>query len=152
AEPGIEIVHNTQNVGYATGNNIGARRLIDKGCEIIVFANPDVSISTESLNSLVTALRSRPRAGCAGGLPLNRDGTAAIAARNRPNLVEKLILYGPLRRVRRLESSCRRHWIPVETLADGDEVYAVCGACVAIRATAFTQMDGLDEKTFLYEE
>jgi N-acetylglucosaminyl-diphospho-decaprenol L-rhamnosyltransferase len=150
--PGLAIIQNNANLGYAAGNNVGARYLLELGCEILLFVNPDVTLPAESLTSLVETLAADPSAGCAGGVPLTPLGVAKAAARRRPSTIQKIVAYGPLKRVPLLGQTCRGHWIFAADLNDGARVYSVMGPCLVFRADAFRQIGGLDENTFLYEE
>jgi GT2 family glycosyltransferase len=150
--PKATIIENPANLGYAAGNNVGARHLMALGCEFLVFLNPDVLIADQVLESLVETLVSRPRAGCSGGVPLTASGEPTVVARNRPSWLEKIVVYGPLRRIPLLERLCRRHFVSANDLVDGASVYAVCGACIAFRTAIFNEIAGFDEHTFLYEE
>jgi GT2 family glycosyltransferase len=150
--PSLQVIESGVNLGYAAGNNLGARLLLESGCTFLVFLNPDVTVRSDTITHLVDTLRRDPHAGCAGGIPHTAAGEIANIARRRPSLTEKLIAYGPLRRTPFVRRLCRRHWIGMDELSEGSSVYAVCGACIAFRAEAFRSIQGFDENTFLYEE
>jgi GT2 family glycosyltransferase len=150
--PSVTLIENAKNLGYAAGNNVGARSLVACGCDYLVFVNPDVTLPIESLAGLIETLASVSLAGCAGGVPVTPSGRPADIARRRPSVLEKIIAYGPLRHVPLLERLSRGHWITREEIRAGASVYAVSGACVAFRAQAFREIGGFDENTFLFEE
>jgi len=149
--PEVLVIENATNVGYARGNNIGARHLLHFGFDFLGFVNPDVTISPDGLASLLETLAKRPAAGCAGGVPLT-SGKPAVVARNRPSVLQKIVVYGPLHNIQALKGFRDEHWLHSRELTDSAEVYAVCGACVTFRAEAFRDVGGFDENTFLYEE
>jgi len=148
----ISIIENEQNLGYATGNNVGAQYLLREGCDHLVFLNPDVMLESDSLLKLISSLSVNARIGCAGGVPRTPPGKFDAPARTRPSLLEKVVTYGPLWRVPFLNHLCRKHLRRDESLADGEHVYAVYGACIAFRSEAFQNIGGFDQSTFLYEE
>lgn len=150
--PQLHVIENSSNKGYAAGNNVGARFLLNRGCHFLVFLNPDVVLQNDSLEKLIAALDLPSRSGCAGGVPVTPLGKFNAAARTRPSALEKIVIYGPLRRVPVLMNHCRRHLISHEFLRDGEEIYAAYGACIAFRSEAFREMGLFDEHTFLYEE
>src|SRR5579883_391897 len=148
----VSILVNEANLGFARGNNIGARWLIERGCEFLIFANPDVSLSCDLVRELIAALSVDPRTGCAGGVAQSPRGETSIAVRTRPSFLEKLVFYGPLHRIRFLRRLCHEHFVDLSSLCNFAEVYAVSGALLAVRSEAFQQCGGFDPKTFLYEE
>jgi GT2 family glycosyltransferase len=150
--PSVALIQNDENLGYAAGNNVGARGLLEHGCDSLVFVNPDVILPVDSLVHLIEALSSASDAGCVGGVPITPSGKSADVARTRPSAMEKIVGYGPLRRVPLLGRLSRGHWVTLSAIKAGMPVYAVSGACVAFRAKAFREIGGFDENTFLFEE
>jgi GT2 family glycosyltransferase len=150
--PGIRVIRNSCNLGYARGNNVGAGYLCFQRCDYLLFINPDVLISDTSLTALVESLGQCEAAGAAGGLPKNADGISRMAARTKPSPLEKLVLYGPLHRLPFLGRLGCRHFLDWRNVKEGEPVYAICGACILFRSGAFEDAGGFDESTFLYEE
>jgi len=150
--PNIHIIRSSSNIGFARGHNLGARYLLDRGCDYLLFINPDVLITPPALRSLVETLSRAPGAGCCGGLPINKNGVSRMACRNKPSPSDKLFLYGPAVRLRITKHLFSRHFVDYQKLQDGSPVYAVSGACILFRAVAFKDINGFDEATFLYEE
>lgn len=150
--PGVSILQNQANFGYAKGNNLGARYLLEHGCTRLLFLNPDVVLQADSFVALLHALDRSPTAGCAGGLSFNDEGVSRMSARSKPTSIEKIVLYGPLNRLPGFRRFRARHFISPQTLQDGSAVYAVTGACLLFKAKAFDDAGGFDENTFLYEE
>lgn len=151
-DPSVRVIYNSSNLGYARGNNRGATELLKLGCHVLVFINPDVEIDLRCLSRFLAALEADPRTGCVGGCPMTPAGDLVVAARNKPALLQKIVLYGPLRRISVLERACSQHWIFPEDSWTEVPVYAVSGACLAFCARAFCEIGGFDESTFLYEE
>jgi N-acetylglucosaminyl-diphospho-decaprenol L-rhamnosyltransferase len=150
--PSIHMIRSLSNLGFARGHNVGARYLLDRGCDYLLFINPDVLITPLALRALVETLVRTPEAGCCGGLPLNEKGVSRMACRNRPSPGEKLFLYGPFARLSITRHLASRHFVDYQKLQNGSPVYAVSGACILFRAIAFKEINGFDEATFLYEE
>lgn len=152
ALPSVTILRNVRNLGYAKGNNIGAKVLLERDCKLLMFINPDVLITNAALSALREAVTENSRVGCVGGLPTNDGGVSRMACRNRPSFVDTLILYGPLARLPWIGRVRRRHFIDWQSLPDNAPVYAVSGACILFPVAAFTAIGGFDENTFLYQE
>jgi len=150
--PEVEMITNTENVGFARGNNLAIRK--GRGRHFFLLNN-DTIVSKGSLRSLLQFMEERPRAGMAAGHLVNFDGStqfryypielptlATLCADlfwlNR-NSTSNHIGRGPL----------ARHWDP-------DKPYRmeqVPGACILIRREAFENFGLFDEGyQFWYED
>ena len=150
--PGVRVIRNAVDVGSAAGNNRGGRLLQTFGCDHVVFVDPAVRIEPASLAHLIAALEADEENGCAGGVPIDKTGQVGAVARNRPTVLEKIVLSGPLRHIPILQRWCRGHWIFTDELSGGAGVYAVSGWCMAFRSDALRLTGGFDERVFLYEQ
>jgi GT2 family glycosyltransferase len=158
--PNIPIIETGRNLGYPRGNNIGASYLADRNCTEIAFINPDVTVRTGTLQKMRDVLQNKPGLGCVGGMALDANPTGASGFRNKPAFLEKVILGGKLRYLpvfRQLlnplaEKLTARHYVPIERLTDGTLVYAAPGPCIMFQTSAFVQIGGFDEETFLFQE
>lgn len=158
--PAVHMITNATNVGYASGNNIGARYLLDAGCQYLAFVNPDVTVREDTLRLMQLELSRHPRAGCIGGLAEVRGKPSKMNFRNKPGPLEMLLIYGHLRYLPGLRSLLRstlerleaHHFVPNDALSETKPVYAVAGACIMFPATVFEKIGGFDPGTFLYQE
>lgn len=146
--PDTALIENPTNVGFAAGNNVGARYLLDRGCDLLLFLNPDVILTKNSVGHLVRALQEHERVGCAGG----DAGQWRGACRNRPTALQEIVLYGPLRSLPFAERLWLQHTEPLREYDGVFETYAIGGACMLFRSRAFREIGGFDEGTFLYAE
>jgi GT2 family glycosyltransferase len=144
----IPVLAQRSNRGYAVGNNLGATYLLGRGASHILFVNPDARPFPGSIRLLMDALSEFDRVGCSGSASIDETGALVPGCRTRPTWLEKIVLYGPLRRMRWSKTLAARHY---ETSGD-KHVYAVSGACIMFRGDAFLEIGGFDEATFLYEE
>ena len=156
--PGVQVIRTGANLGYARGNNVGCRVLLERGCDYLLIVNPDVRITPEMPARLIQALADNPQAGCAGGCAVGDNGQPArVSFRNKPTLADEVIVYGQLRdlpvlsRVLREPLAWRRNKLYAAPTETGG-VYAVSGACFMIRAAVFADIGGFDESTFLHHE
>lgn len=60
------LIENGENLGYAGGNNIGIRRALDDGCDLILLLNNDVLLEPGCIEPLLSAALAVPRAGMFG--------------------------------------------------------------------------------------
>ena len=58
--PGIEIVENGTNLGYAGGNNVGFRIALERGADYCLVLNNDVTVDPPMLGQLVRAAEDDP--------------------------------------------------------------------------------------------
>jgi GT2 family glycosyltransferase len=70
--PSIRIIQNQNNLGFAAGNNIGAKEAVG---DYVVFLNNDMWVDPQFVNSLLQASHSNPKAVCVGAKILNWSGT-----------------------------------------------------------------------------
>jgi N-acetylglucosaminyl-diphospho-decaprenol L-rhamnosyltransferase len=160
SHPGVHIIRNARNVGYAAGHNIGAGYLLEKECDILAFLNPDAFLKPDTLRRMAAALSETPGAGCVGAVMDHGEGTSARTFRNKPGFLELLVVDGltrylPIARGLMkglLQRLIERRYVPVDRTVGVQEVYAVAGPCIMFPATSFRAIGGFDEGTFLFME
>ena len=64
--PGMEIIENGENLGFAEGNNVGIRRAMDEGADYVLLLNNDTVVDPEFLGELVKVGESDPKIGIVG--------------------------------------------------------------------------------------
>lgn len=140
---------NARNGGFATACNQGAR--LASGTYLL-FLNPDCAVAPEAIAHALAALETHPRAGMAGVLIRNEDGTEQPGCRRD--------MPDPKRAIFRLSGLSRRfpkrfpdfnaagHALP-----DGPTpVEAISGAFMLVRRETFEAVGGWDEGYFLHCE
>ncbi|MGI2906906.1 glycosyltransferase family 2 protein [Tolypothrix sp. VBCCA 56010] len=70
--PQVRLVRNEDNLGFATGNNRGAREATG---DYIIFLNNDMWVDPQFVRGLIQAVESEPEVVSAGAKILNWDGT-----------------------------------------------------------------------------
>jgi len=145
--PGVTLVANPTNVGFARACNQGARAT---RAPLLLFLNPDATLAPGSLRALSAILESRPRVGIVG--PRTRSANGDIQVSTGPDLS----LVSELGQRRLVRGVARRD---PAILAEAERLHAVerevdwvSGACLMIRREAFDAVSGFDERFFLYEE
>lgn len=78
--PQVEILRNSQNLGYAGGNNVGIRRALHMGAEWVLILNNDAIVARDCLIELVQATRCFPRGGALGPVVYQADSLDEIQA------------------------------------------------------------------------
>ena len=149
---GMQIVHNTDNLGFAVACNQGARIAT---APFLLFLNPDCYFEPGTLSRLLEAMYEDPRVGMAGGLLVNLDGTEQPGGRRAiPTPWRSLVRASGLARFSdrwpRLffDFSLHKQALPDEPI----EVEAISGACMMVRRDAMEQVGEWDEGYFLHCE
>jgi hypothetical protein len=61
--PGVEVLVNPSNLGFADGNNVGLRRALELGADWVLVLNNDVEVDPGFLRPLLEEAERRPDAG-----------------------------------------------------------------------------------------
>lgn len=73
--PGVELIQNQENLGFAEGNNVGIRRaLTDKSVEAVLILNNDTTVEPNFLSELVP--------------PLTKGGLGGVADMVAPRMLQ----------------------------------------------------------------
>jgi N-acetylglucosaminyl-diphospho-decaprenol L-rhamnosyltransferase len=149
--PGIKILQNAENRGFAPGANQGLESAVG---ELILLLNPDAVLRQTTISLLVDFMNEHPEAAVVGPRLLNPDGTVQGSARRDPSPwtglfgrdapVTRLFPNNPVSR-RELPNLCHAGDAPLE-------VDWISGACLLVRRAAYEQVGGLDERFFLFWE
>jgi GT2 family glycosyltransferase len=148
----LVVERNASNLGFAAACNIGARLAVGR---FVLFLNPDCLLEAGSVSEMMLALDKDPRAGMAGGLLLEADGTEQAGARRAvPTPWRSLVRVCHLSRFEkrwpRLFSDFNLHRKP---LPFGPvEVEAISGACTMVKREAMEGVGEWDEGYFLHCE
>ncbi len=147
AHPDVDVVR-LANVGYGSAANAGVARTTT---EHVVIANADTRFDADALERLAAALDADPEIGAVGPRVVYPDGRPQASARRFPSLPEAaghalLGLWMPNNR-----------WTRSYRMVDADpdaarDVDWLSGCAVAIRRSAFDEVNGFDPGYFMYVE
>jgi len=145
--PSVSIVASAHNLGFAAGNNLGARH---SSGEYLLLLNPDTVVLPGSMATLAAVLDQQEGIWVAGPCLLDVDGNPAMSYGDQPTL---RWAFSELTAARRfgLRSPLTIRGVP----ADGEsahDVGFVSGAATMIRRDAWERLGGMDEDYFLYFE
>ncbi len=149
--PGIEIVQNTENRGFARAVNQALVRAVG---QFTLLLNPDVVLSPTAISLLVAFMNQRPDVAVVGPKLLNADGTVQGSARRDPSFWTGLFGRAtPLTRLFPNNPVSRRELPGLGHVGDDPlEVDWVSGACLMVRRSAYERVGRLDERFFLFWE
>lgn len=144
----VTLILSNKNEGYAKGNNIGLKLLLNNGINYAFILNPDVGITNISVfNCLATFLREHPNVGIASPKVINPDGSIERLF-TRINL--KLIFINFLFPFS--EIFLRSYRLVERKLRGYNTIYGSIGCFYALNLAIMQEIDFFDEKMFLYGE
>jgi GT2 family glycosyltransferase len=138
AVPGVELVRNATNLGYAGGNNVGIRRALDRGADWVLLLNDDAVAEPGLPTALERAAAARPDAGILACKVLNEDGTVQYAGAS----FNAWLGY----------SGRREGFGAPDTFRTPREVGRADGAAMAVSRAVLERCGLLDEALFAYVE
>lgn len=149
ALPEINVKVSTDNGGFGAGVNLGAESVSAK---YLLVLNPDTYFEQDSVTPVLKRMDDDPDIGIASLDLINPDGTRQYGARRFYSLLDIAA-----RRVKWLgglmQRRIRNHLMIAETeRGDPFEAEWVMGTGIIIRSDVFKQLDGLDQRYFLYME
>lgn len=149
--PHVKIIGNSENVGFARGNNQGIRQAIG---HYIMLLNPDTLWVDDGLQRMVDFMNSHPKVGVIGPKLLNADGQSIQywCARRLPHPIDTFFQYSKLSSLFPQNRLFNRHLIGEWDHKDSREVQCLSGACLFIRRESMQEVGLLDEDYPLYSE
>jgi GT2 family glycosyltransferase len=78
AAPLVEAVVSERNLGYGGGCNLGARMLLDRGADFVLFLNNDTVVSPDILDDIAEVFAAEPEIGVAGPVVVYYDDPGRV--------------------------------------------------------------------------
>lgn len=78
--PQVQVLAAHENLGYASGNNLGMQTAIDRGCDLFFLVNNDTRVSPDCVSNLVKAIENNPSAGAVGPMVYTFEGLRRISS------------------------------------------------------------------------
>jgi GT2 family glycosyltransferase len=138
--PGVELIRNGSNLGYAGGNNVGIGRALERGADWVLLLNNDAVAGAGIEQALGSAAAARPDAGLLACKIYIEDDVLQYAGAS----FHPLIGYSG-----RLDGYGRRDDGRWDSLRDVDRAD---GAAMAMSRAAIERVGPLDERLFAYVE
>ena len=153
----IHVIRTEANLGVARGNNFGAAyaKTICPDVDYYLFSNPDIVTGPESIRDMIEFLDGHPEVGGVCPMELTREGEHAR------DFAWKLPTYwNTVKSVLPVYTKLSRHrreylwWYDVEEAVKQEVFYAdvIISCFIMLRRTAYEEIGGFYEKTFLYNE
>ena len=147
--PEAIVIEDPSNRGYGAAANLAIRRA---ETPYVLLLNSDTEVAPGTLAALAAYLDAHPRVGVAGPRLVNRDGSLQRSTFPWPSPFTALLGESKLswfvRFVPRVNARYLRTWAH-----DRPRVVPwVLGAALAVRRTAFDEVEGFDERFVMYFE
>ncbi|MBN2006827.1 MAG: glycosyltransferase family 2 protein [Anaerolineae bacterium] len=142
--PEVNLIRNSENLGFARGNNLGIRALTSLPTYILLL-NSDTLVSPGTLTTLVRFMDEHPQAAACSPRLIASDGTPQAFAFGGDPTLGYLLSRG----IKRLVLRQFMHDWGVHT---AQLVDWVAGTCMLVRRTAMEKVGLLDENIFMYFE
>lgn len=135
--PQVRIVRSKENVGFGSGNNLGAREATG---QCVVFLNNDMWVHPQFVQGLVEAIQSDPAVVCAGAKILNWDGSRfdfAGAAAHFAGYAYQVGMGEPF---------------SPDRFTEIQPILFACGGAMMVDRQVFLDIGGFDDNYFIYYE
>ncbi len=143
----IKVVEAEKNNGYATGNNVGIKYLIDNyNVDSIIISNPDIVVKEEDIKLLLNDLEKEEVDVIA---PTIREPQGISRGWKLPSFLSELISNVPF--FRRFEQSILKY-SETQYQKNLTKVDVIKGCFFIIKKEVFESIGFFDENTFLYYE
>lgn len=143
--PGVRIIRNEENVGFARANN---QALAEARGDLVVLLNSDTEVRKGALATLAGFMADRPQAGAVGPKLLNGDGSL------QPSCHPMLTPGREFWRLSFLDQVVPRATYRMQGWRTDEprQVEVIKGACLMVRLAALDEIGTLDEGYFMYTE
>lgn len=147
--PNVKLVFNTENLGYARGNNRAAAEARGK---YLFIVNPDIIWSDPlTLQKLVDYLEHNPQVGIVGPKQINEDsGEIAMTVRAFPKLRNQIARRTWLRKLPGLRQSVAYDEMRHLDYNKTQPVDWLQSSFVVIRKELWDKLTGFDERYFIF--
>ena len=150
--PNTRLLRTGGNLGYGGAVNRAVAEISkETDClDFFVVANPDVAWGPASIDQLLEAAGRWPRAGTLGPLIRDPDGAVYPSARHLPSLIRGGLhaVIGPIWHNNPWTAAYRQDRLPPSERPVG----WLSGSCLLVRKAAFDEVNGFDERYFMYME
>jgi GT2 family glycosyltransferase len=153
----LEIIHSGKNLGYGAGHNACLNAFCKRPLvsDYHLILNPDVILAEDFLLQGLAFLEKEKNVAAIAPYVENEDGTAAYLCKRYPTVLD-LFLRGftpaPVRHCFRQ----RLDHYQMKDIYDAQQVNTavpiISGCCMLVRTGIFRELNGFDERFFLYFE
>ena len=147
--PSLRMIENTQNLGFAKGNNQGIR--VSRG-EFILLLNNDTEALPESIETLFETISCSPEVGLLGCQLIHPDQTIQQSFGRMLNPMTQLGQKLFTNKIYENSGHSMTQFLITKWHAVAKDVDWIRGACMMIRREVLTQAGLMDEQFFMFFE
>ena len=149
-KPAVTLIEAQKNLGFAGGNNIALRYLLQSGgAEYVMLLNPDTLVRPGAVATLREFLETHPDAAIVGPRLEHLDGTPQLSAFGDQTPISEFIRGANLGPVTRM---LKRWEVYGELRSETHRADWLAGACVLMRGEVLNRAGLLDDRYFMYFE
>ena len=137
----VKLMENKENLGFARANNIAIRQA--QG-EYVLLLNPDTIVEESTLRNVLAFMEAHPKAGGAGVMMRNEDGSLAPESRRA--------LPTPWVSCLKMIGFDKRYYMSHLPWEEPGRIEVISGAFCFLRRKALDEVGLLDEDFFMYGE
>lgn len=137
----VKLMENQENLGFARANNIAIRQA--QG-EYVLLLNPDTIVEESTLRNVLAFMEAHPKAGGAGVMMRNEDGSLAPESRRA--------LPTPWVSCLKMIGFDKRYYMSHLPWEEPGRIEVISGAFCFLRRKALDEVGLLDEDFFMYGE
>lgn len=145
----VVFLDSKKNLGYAKGNNIGLKKLVELGCDICIVANPDVLFDENLILAVKTEFLKNDKYGILTTARTMEDDNLKIRQYWSLPKLKELVFENFLFYSKFIKSKKEIYDISASVVTD---IGVAPGAFFAIRSNLLRSIHYLDPNTFLYFE
>lgn len=139
--PWVRLIENSENIGFARANNIAIRQSTG---DYVLLLNPDTVVGEQTLREVLRFMESHPKAGGAGVMMHNADGSLAPESRRA--------LPTPWVSCLKMLGLTKRYYMSHLSWDNPGRIDVISGAFCFLRKKALDEIGLLDEDFFMYGE
>lgn len=145
--PGVSLIINESNLGYAKAVNIGMAQLDEKFCFI---CNPDIELQKDSLPILLDLIKSDESIGVVGGQQVYINNTWQRSFGNMPGLKDSIYNLLFITTINNFLNKLIFNYFKGKKILESPGY--IDGAAILVRNETFKQINGFSEEYFFYCE
>ncbi len=148
--PNIVVINNSENVGFGMAVN---QATAEASGDFLLILNPDTIVDEPTISVFADYLLDHKNVGMIGPKILNADGTLQPACKR--SFPKPMVALPKLLGLSSMFPNSKWAGKYNLTYLDPDEIHsvdAISGSCMFVRKSIFNQVDGFDERFFMFGE
>ncbi|MBR0085733.1 MAG: glycosyltransferase family 2 protein [Lachnospiraceae bacterium] len=142
--PQVRIIRNRNNIGFGKGHN---RMLPHLDSDYHVVINPDITLTRDTITELAAFMEKNKQAGIVSPKVLNPDGTEQYLPKRQPKFSYVMLSkFKPFKKYRDI------YTMKDTAFTKAAAVGNVTGSFFMIRSELFKELNGFDDRYFMYFE